>query len=384
MNSQVMSRRSLLSGMAGVAGLAGLAALSGSSIALADEAAEDEASEEETTEEAAEETTEESSTSSSESEESPIAGYSQWAIEGGNAGNTLATFFLTGEEYRPTDEELTTMFQAANSYFQCHGLTGVHFVIVKDPDEQANILGDMLFGNDATGTVTVLCFADGLADQDIHEETYYPGEQTDNPEYWQMPYALVELGWALGYLNTSVREHGYRMHTYGALSLPNATTGEVDLYSTAGSFDYINRGMWDADKYLVDQETGESFTHYCYVLDREINCLGNLTLVCACLIGSIEEDQTEDASTDAETETDTEAAETEEAAVVVATEDEEVEDTEEEAAEEEADEETDDEDSTATFLTGDEDVSSLLDGVSGATAESEYKDNIRNNFDFWD
>ena len=293
MENVVLSRRNLVAGMAGMAGMAGLAALGGVGRAFADEVEGDEIEVED-----AEADEEDEAEGDEEEAEFSIAGYSQWAINGGNAGNAGANYFLTGEENRPTDEELTTMFQAANSYFQCHGLTGAHFVIVKDPDEQATIMGPMLFGNDATGTVTILCFADGLSDQDIHTETYYPGAQEEDPEYWQMPYALVELGWAMGYLNLAVREFGYRMHTYGALSLPNAVTGEVSLYDTAGSFEYINRGMWDADKYLVSADEETAFTHYTMVLGREIECAGNLTLVCACLIGRI--DEGEDAEEEAE------------------------------------------------------------------------------------
>ncbi len=221
---------------------------------------------------------------------SPIEGFAAWAAEGGNAGSAGAPMFLEGDENRPTDDELTQMLETANTYFQCHGLTGVHFVVVKDPEEQAEIFKFM--GGTGSGTVAVLCFADGLRDQDIHQEQYYPGmadENGGNPEYWHMPYALVELGWSLGYLNLAARELGYRMRTFGALNLPNLTTGEVDVCGTAGSFDYITRGMWDTDKYLEPKEGGEPFTHYTMVLDREIECPGNMTMVCACLIGRIDE-----------------------------------------------------------------------------------------------
>lgn len=257
-----VTRRGLIKGAAaGAAGLAALGALGGT--ALADGAAAD-------------------------ANNAPIQGFSEWALEGGNAGSAGAPLFLEGDENRPTDDEIVQMLETANTYFQCHALTGVHYVVVKDPGEQAEIFRFM--GGSGSGTVAILCFADGLRDQDMHAEQYYPGAQNgENPEYWQMPYALVELGWSLGYLNLAARELGYRMRTFGALNIPNLQTGEVDPYGTAGSFAYITRGMWDTDKYLEPKDGGDSFKHYTMALDREIECEGNLTMVCACLIGKIDE-----------------------------------------------------------------------------------------------
>lgn len=215
-------------------------------------------------------------------------GFAQWCLDGGNAGNTAAPFFLEGEENKPTDEELERMLQVANTYFQCHFLTGTHFVVIRDTDEQAEILKFM--GATGTGTVSVLVLADGLNKQDIHDEQYYPGAQNgEHPEYWNMPYAIFEAGWATAYLNLAAREMGYRAHAYGALNIPNAVTGEVMPYDTAGSFTYINEGMWDIEKYLQPKEGGEPFKHYCYALDREITCSGNLALVCVLTIGKIDE-----------------------------------------------------------------------------------------------
>lgn len=223
----------------------------------------------------------------SRADETAPASFIDWALAGGNAGNNGAPFFLDGEENRPTTDEIERMLQAANTYFQCHFLSGVHFVVVRDQQEQADIFKYM--GANGSGTVAILVFADGLRDQDIHAEQYFPGQQNgENPEYWQMPYALVETGMAIGYLNIAARELGYRMRTYGALNLDNLTTGENDPY-IAGSFEYITRGMWDTDKYLEPKEGGDSFTHYTIALDREIEAQGNLTLVCACLIGKIDE-----------------------------------------------------------------------------------------------
>lgn len=244
-----------------------------------------------------------------------MAGFSKWALDGGNSGCAGGPLFLNGEENRPSDDEIEQILQTANTYFQCHMLTGTHFIVVKDVDEQANILSFM--GCNGTGTVTILVMQDGLRTQAYHQEQYFPGPSSvngGNPEYWNMCYGLVEAGWAEGYLNLAARELGYRVRSYGALNIPDAATGEVNPYGVAGSFESIMAEHWDIAKYMQPKDGGDKFKHYCMALDRDITCDGNVTLVNALVIGKIDE-------TDADT---------------------------------------------------------------GATAKMEYKQNIRNNFDFWD
>ena len=227
-----------------------------------------------------------------------MEGFSEWALAGGNAG-TYSGQFLGGEENRPTDEELETILQTANTYFQCHGLTGAHFVVVKDPAEQ-NAIVPAFFGNDTTGTVTILVLSDGLKDQEHHLNSYYPGSSEQNggnPEYWQMYFGIYETGWASAYLNLAAIEAGYRTRAYAALGITNAETGIVDFYGTGGNFNYIQTENWDIKKYMTSKDGSEAFDHYVMALGEEIPADGNLTLLCAIVMGTVDETDTTTSAT---------------------------------------------------------------------------------------
>ena len=226
-----------------------------------------------------------------------MEGFSEWALAGGNAG-TLSGQFLSGAENRPTDEELETILQTANTYFQCHGLTGAHFIVIKDTDEQ-NAIVPTFFGNDTTGTVTILVMSDGLKDQEHHVNQYYPGS-TDvnggNPEYWHMYYGIYESGWASAYLNLAAIELGYRTRAYAALTIPGAESGVVNM-EAGGDFSLIQGENWDIQKYMSTKDGSEEFDHYVMALDEEIPAEGNLTLLCAIVIGKVDETDTTTSAT---------------------------------------------------------------------------------------
>ena len=220
-------------------------------------------------------------------------GLTDWMAEG-NATGANTPGFKSGVENRPSKDELTTMLTLANTYFQCHGLTGTHFVVIQDAEEQAEIMSlfCQFVGLDTTGTVMVLVMADGVKDQEHHAAQYYPGSSAENggnPEYWNMYFGIYEAGWASGYLNLLARDMGYRCRAYAALNIPNAETGEVDLYGTGGNFAYIQGENWDIGKYMTSEDGSESFDHYVMALDDTIPLEGNVTLLCAILIGSIDE-----------------------------------------------------------------------------------------------
>ncbi len=220
---------------------------------------------------------------------SAIDGFSEWALSGGNAG-AYSGQFLSGEENRPTDEELETILQTANTYFQCHSLTGAHFLVIKDTAEQQSIVP--FFGNDNSGTVTILVLADGVKSQEYHDAEYHPGSTAENggyPEYWNMYYGIYESGWASAYLNLAAIEAGYRTRAYAALNIENAMTGEVDPYGTGGNFEYITTENWDIEKYMQSADGSESFDHYVAALDDTIPLDGNVTLLCAIVIGKVDE-----------------------------------------------------------------------------------------------
>jgi len=158
-----------------------------------------------------------------------MKGFSDWALAGGNSGAAGGGFFLSGDENKPTDDDIDQILQTANTYFACNGLTGTHFVVVKDTAEQKNLLGHMNVTGE--GTVTVLVMADGLKAQEYHQEQYFPGlpsENGGNPMYWQTYYGIFEAGWATGYLNLAARELGYRMRTFGSLNIVNVVIGKID------------------------------------------------------------------------------------------------------------------------------------------------------------
>ncbi len=220
-------------------------------------------------------------------------GLTDW-MANGDATGVNAGAFLPGAENRPSRSELEKMLSLANTYFMCHMLTGAHFVVIQDAEKQAEILNlfTMFAGLDTTGTVTVLVMADGLKDQEHHAAQYYPGATEvngGNPEYWNMYYGILEAGWASGYLNLLARDMGYRTRVFAALNIPNAETGEVDYYGTGGNFDYINGENWEIDQYMRSKDGSKEFDHYVLALDDTIPLDGNVTLLCAMVIGKINE-----------------------------------------------------------------------------------------------
>ena len=220
-------------------------------------------------------------------------GLTEW-MANGKATGVNAAAFLSGAENRPSREELETMLSLANTYFQCHMLTGTHFIVVQDADKQAEVMSmfTQFAGLDTSGTVMVLVMADGVKDQEHHAAQYFPGPtQTNggNPEYWNMYYGILEAGWASGYLNLLARDMGYRTRVFAALNIPNAETGEVDFFGTGGNFAYINGENWDIKEYMTSKDGSDIFDHYVLALDDEIPLEGNVTLLCAMLIGKINE-----------------------------------------------------------------------------------------------
>ena len=227
--------------------------------------------------------------------------FTQWMASGATSGtNTQA--FLPGAENRPSKEELTTMLKYANTYFQCHALTGTHFIVIQDKAEQEEIMGFFAsrLGLDCSGTVMVLVMADGVKDQEHHAAQYFPGSSAENggnPEYWNMYYGIYEAGWATGYLNLLARDMGYRTRVYAALNIPNAETGEVMTYGTGGNFKYINGENWEISKFMQSKDGTENFDHYVMALKDHIPLEGNVTLLCAMIIGKVDETDAVSAAT---------------------------------------------------------------------------------------
>lgn len=201
--------------------------------------------------------------------------------------------FLEGEENAPTDDELIEIFKIANSYMYCHCFTAAHFIAIRDPEEQAKILGKMRTTH--SGTVTILALSDGCKDQDHHEEPYNASD--DDLDYWQLTQGLIELGEALAYLNLGARSLGYRIRNFSGMDFENLSKLEgitgTKFSSTGqeyyGNWDILQAGGPDFSKYAVGKDGSTEFSHYSLEIDRDINVGNNLSVHFAIVIGRVDE-----------------------------------------------------------------------------------------------
>ena len=228
-----------------------------------------------------------------------------------------ARAFLSGEENAPTREQLDRILQTANNYMWCHNLTSPHFIVIRDPQEQQALLGDM--GITGDGTVMVLVLADGVSDQAHHKEPYSPRDAAfDAEHYWQMYYCIYEAGEAASMLNLAAIAEGFRVRTYGAITLYNQGVKDafpdgngIDIWYAGGNFDVIQGANWDISKYTTSKDGTQKFDHSFrggYVngerTGRMVDVEGNLTLLCAIVIGTVDETDTVSSATAAKTGTE--------------------------------------------------------------------------------
>lgn len=226
-----------------------------------------------------------------------------WLADRNNvAAAASAAAFLPGEENAPTDEQLERILYTANNYMWCHLLSAPHFIVIRDPAEQQSLLGTM--GVTGDGTVTILVLADGVADQEHHIEPY-TGRDTpfDAEHYWQMYYCIYEAGEAASMLNLAAISEGFRVRSYGAVTLYNQGVKDqfpegdgVSIWYAGGNFDYIQGDNWDISKYTTSKDGSEKFEHYFLggytdgvQTGRMVDVDGNLTMLCAIAIGTVDE-----------------------------------------------------------------------------------------------
>lgn len=268
-----MTRRSFVSGTLAMGAVAGGAGLIGAAApALADEAAPG---------------------------AFDLDAFNAWLKDHHNFGAARGSAFLPGEENAPTDEELVEILEIANSYQWCHMLTAPHFIVIRDPEEQAAITPLMgTTPENATGTVTILVLADGCKDQEYHKDQYT--SRHADTHYWQMYYALVEAGEAQAYLNLAAVSKGYRVRNYGAVSIPSISYAEgmgdqeaIPEWACGGDWDMVRADNWDISKYCQPKDGGEPFTHHVMAGDMNVDVDGNLTLLFAMKIGTVDEDAIE-------------------------------------------------------------------------------------------
>ena len=195
--------------------------------------------------------------------------------------------FSTEPTSAPSDAELTQMLDFAMTAASAHTLTPAHFVVIRDLEEQTNILdGLKAFGinNPASeGTVLVLVFADTIRDQEHHAAKY-------NDWYSQMYYGIYDAGAAAGYFILAAQTMGYGVHTIAGLNIPLEDTGEVSVLTTGGNFSLVTGNYWDASKYLSSKDGTVDFTHTTAIASmmtgsQDIVAKGNLTLLAAVLVG---------------------------------------------------------------------------------------------------
>ena len=201
------------------------------------------------------------------------------AFNGLETGN-----FSKNVEDAPTDEELTTMFNFANSIGTAHKLTAPHFIVIRDYEKQKSLF--KTFGENCVseGTVTVLVQADVLRDQEYHDEAY-------NDWYSQMYYGIFDAGQESSYLNLAANALGYKTHFYAALDIP--VDGEINI-NNGGNFDLITTDNWDIEKYLTSKDGSVEFGHTVGTYSmpdnsKEIKAEGNLNLLCVIVVGKLDE-----------------------------------------------------------------------------------------------
>ncbi len=157
--------------------------------------------------------TSESTSAATMSGENAKLGLTKWFEENPNAWRTVPNGSWSNDpKDAPTDEELGQILSIA-----CKTQTAVNwneyfFIAVRDPAEQAAIIGDR-WGEGCTtdGTVTVLILADQVADQKNHEEPY-------KDLYMQTSTSLFDAGMACGNLNLAAYDLGYATHYFGAMN----------------------------------------------------------------------------------------------------------------------------------------------------------------------
>lgn len=195
--------------------------------------------------------------------------------------------FSTDAASAPSDEELTTMLRFAMASSSAHGLTPAHFVVVRDPQEQINIVsGVAAFGEPipaSEGTVTILILGDAVRDQEVHEADY-------NGWYSQMYYGIYDAGAAAAYLTLAAQSMGYSVHQVAGLNIPLKESGEVNVFGAGGNFELVNGEYWDVSKYLTSQDGKVDFTHTVgnATMDgqrMDVKAEGNLTLLSTIVIG---------------------------------------------------------------------------------------------------
>lgn len=191
-----------------------------------------------------------------------------------------AEAFSDEEQSAPSDEELARMLDFAMASGSSHMVSPAHFIVIRDYDEQIAILNG--FGNPTAtpGTVTVLVLADTLKDQEYHQEEY-------NEWYKQSYYGIFDAGSATGYLSIAANTMGYKTHAYAALNIP--IDGEINV-ANIGSEHAIREDGWDIEKYLTSKDGTVNFKHTigAYTQEsgaKEIDAAGNLSLLCAVVIG---------------------------------------------------------------------------------------------------
>lgn len=215
-----------------------------------------------------------------------LANFTGWMLNNAASRNSIANGSWSADpKSAPTDAEMATMLKTALLPGSAHMLTPVHFVVIRDYEEQKKMLSGM-DGMASPGTVAVLVLADVVRDQDHHRESY-------NDWYQQMYYGIMDSGYSLGYLNLAALSMGFRTHTYAFLNIP--VDGKVE-FSNGGKFSLIQGNNWDISKYLSSKDGSTKFTHTVGAISmgkqgpasKDIAAEGNLTLLAVMVIGKMD------------------------------------------------------------------------------------------------
>ena len=137
----------------------------------------------------------------------------KWFEENPNAWRTVPNGSWSNDpKDAPTDEELEQILSIAVKTQTAVNWNEYFFIVVRDPAEQAAILGDRWGeGTSSDGTVLILILADQVADQENHKDEY-------EGYYMQTSTALFDVGMASGFLNLAAYDLGYATHYFGSMN----------------------------------------------------------------------------------------------------------------------------------------------------------------------
>lgn len=137
----------------------------------------------------------------------------KWLSENENVWRTVNNgSWSNNPKDAPTDAELAQILEVACKSQNAVNWNEYFFVAVRDPAEQAAIIGEY-WGKGCTteGTVTILVLADQIANKANHASKY-------EGYYMQTVFSLFDCGMASAFLSLAAYDLGYNTHFFGTMN----------------------------------------------------------------------------------------------------------------------------------------------------------------------